>query len=122
MCEPPCRLGVGDGGGLLGLSLVWLADAGDRLVELEFAVARGASVGCVAARAVYRDDRRTVLHEKVNHLPARQAFLERQNLAVIDDRNIEALPPSAHINAGPHSHASKHAPLQYRPHSGRMQD
>jgi len=48
--------------------------------------------------------------------------MERQNLAIIDDRDIEALPLSAHINAGPRSHASKHAPLQYRPHPGRMQD
>jgi hypothetical protein len=40
------------------------------------------------------------------------AYLERQNLAIIDDRDIEALPLSAHINAGPRSHASKHAPLK----------
>ena len=90
------------------------ADAADRLVELEFAVAGGVPVGCAAAWAVYRDDRRPVLHAKVNHLLTRQAALERRNLALIDDCDIEALPLSADINAGPRSHASKHARLQYR--------
>jgi hypothetical protein len=94
------------------------ADAADRPGELALAVAGGLSVGCAAARAVYRDDRRPALHEKANNLPTRQAALERHNLAMIDDRDIEALPLSADINAGPRSHASKHARLQYRPHAG----
>jgi hypothetical protein len=55
-----------------------------------------------------------MLIDKVNDLLARQVSLEHQNPAVIDDRQIEAHPLSADINAGPHSHASKHAPLQYR--------
>jgi hypothetical protein len=79
---------------------------------LALAVAGGVSVGCAAARAVDRDDRRPVLYQKVNHLPARQAALERHNLAMIDDRDIEALPLSTDINTGPRSHASKHARLQ----------
>lgn len=55
-----------------------------------------------------------MLTDKVDDLLAGQVSLEHQNLAIIDDRQIEALPLSADINAGPHSHASKHAPLQYR--------
>jgi len=64
---------------------------------------------------------RPALQEKANNLPTRQAALERHNLAIIDDRDIEALPLSANINAGPRSHASKHARLQYRQHAERMQ-
>jgi hypothetical protein len=45
--------------------------------------------------------------------------LEHQNPAIIDDRHVEALSLSADINADPHSHASKDAPLQYRPRSDR---
>jgi hypothetical protein len=45
--------------------------------------------------------------------------LERQNPALIDDRDVEALALSAHINAYPRSHVTKHALLQYRPHPDR---
>jgi len=44
--------------------------------------------------------------------------LERQNPAIIDDGDVEALSLSAHVNADPHSHASKHASPQRRLHSG----
>jgi hypothetical protein len=96
------------------------ADTADRLGELELAAAGGLSFRRTTARAVDRDDCRPMLADKVNDLRARQVSLERQNPAIIDDRHVEALSLSAHINADPRSHASKHAPLQYRPHSGRM--
>ena len=86
------------------------ADAADRLGELELAVASSMTVGRVGARAVDRYDCRPVRYDDVNDLPARQVALERQNPAIIDDRYVETLPLCAHINASPHSHASKHAP------------
>ncbi|HXZ75176.1 MAG TPA: hypothetical protein VEH31_30495 [Streptosporangiaceae bacterium] len=95
------------------------ADAADRLGELELAVAGGLSFGRAAAGAVDRDDCRPIVPGKVNDLLARQVALERQNPAIIDDRDVEALSLSSHINADPRSHASKHAPLQYRPPSDR---
>jgi len=95
------------------------ADTADRLGELELAVAGGLSFGRAAARAVDRDDGRPMLTDKVNDLPARQVSLEHQNPAIIDDRHVEPFSLSADINAGPHSHASQHAPFQYSPRSGR---
>jgi hypothetical protein len=59
--------------------------------------------------AVDRDDGRRIRNDKVNDLLARHAALEHQDPAVIDDRGVEALPLSAHINADPWSHKSKHA-------------
>ena len=82
------------------------ADAADCPGELEFAVASGLPVGRVRARAVDGHDGRPVLVDDVNDLPARQVALKRQNLAIVDDRDVEALSLSAHINADPDSHAS----------------
>jgi hypothetical protein len=42
--------------------------------------------------------------------------LERQNPATIDDRYVGALSLCAHINANPHSHASKHPPVPLAPY------
>jgi hypothetical protein len=95
------------------------ADAADRPGQLEFAVAGGPSVGRAAARAIDRDDCRPIGRGNVNDLFARQVALERQNPAIIDDRDVEALPLSPHIYADPRSHASKHAPLPYRRHCDR---
>jgi hypothetical protein len=95
------------------------ADTADRLGELKLAITGGLSFGREAARAVDRDDCRPMLTDTVNDLPARQVSLEHQNPAIIDDRHVEALSLSADINADPHSHASKDAPLQYRPRSDR---
>ena len=61
---------------------------------------RGLSIATTAGR---------LRHDDVNDLPARQVTLERQNPAIIDDRHVKTFPLSAHINANPHSHASKHA-------------
>jgi hypothetical protein len=83
------------------------ADAADCPGELEFAVASGLPVGRVRARAVDGHDGRPVLVDDVNDLPARQVALKRQNLAIVDDRDVEALSLSAHINADPYSHASQ---------------
>jgi len=94
------------------------ADAADRLGELELAVASSMAVGREGARAVDRYDCRPVRYDNVNDLPARQVALERQNPAIIDDRYVETLPLCAHINASPHSHASKHAPPRCRSRSG----
>jgi len=88
------------------------ADAADRPGELELAVASSMAVERAGARIVDRYDCRPVRHDDVNDLPARQVALERQNPAIIDDRYVETLPLCAHINASPHSHASKH------PHPG----
>jgi hypothetical protein len=66
--------------------------------------------GRAGARAVDRYDCRPVRNDNVNNLPARQVALERQDPAIVDDRYVEALSLCAHINANPHSHASKHAP------------
>jgi hypothetical protein len=41
--------------------------------------------------------------------------LKRQNLAIVDDRDIEALSLSAHIDADPYSHASQHGPPPVTP-------
>src|ERR1700735_1504716 len=87
------------------------ADAADRPGQLEFAVAGGPPLGRAAARAVNRDDSRPILHGKINDLRARQVALERQNPALIDDRDVEAFSISAYINADPRSHVTKHAPL-----------
>jgi hypothetical protein len=84
--------------------------------ELELAVAGSLAFGRAAARAVDRYDCRPVRKDKVNDLPARQAALERQNPAIIDDGYVEALSLPAHINASPHSHGSKHAPPRCRSH------
>jgi len=86
------------------------ADAADRPGELELAIAGGPSPGRATARAVNRDDGRPLLHGKVNDLRARQVTLERQNPALIDDRDVEALSLSAHINADPRSHVNKACP------------
>ena len=75
-------------------------------------------VGRVGARAVDRDDFGTICPDNVDDLFARPVAQEFQNLAIIDDRDVEALPLPAHVNADPHSHASKHAPPRRRPHSG----
>jgi len=91
------------------------ADATDRPGKLELAVASGPPYGRTAARAVDRDDCRPIHQGNVNDLLARQVALERQNPPIINDRDVEALSLSSHINADPRSHASKHAPLQYRP-------
>jgi hypothetical protein len=74
--------------------------------------------GCAGARAVDRYDCRPVRNDNVNDLPARQVALERQNPAITDDRDVEALSLSAHVNANPRSHPSKHAPPRRRSHSG----
>jgi hypothetical protein len=84
--------------------------AADRLAGLEFAVASTLAFGRAGARAVDRYDCRTVRHDHVNGLPARQVALERQNPAILDDRDVEALALCAHINVNPHSHVSKNAP------------
>jgi hypothetical protein len=86
------------------------ADAADRPGELALAVASGPSLGRAGTRAVDRDDRRRIRNDKVNDLLARHMALERPAPAIIDDRGVEALPLSAHINADPSSHESKHAP------------
>ena len=85
------------------------ADAADRPGELEFAITRGLSCGRAAARAVDRGDCWPILRGKVNDLRAGQVALERQNPAIIGDRHVKTFSLSAHINANPHSHASKHA-------------
>ncbi len=95
------------------------ADAADGLGELELAVAGGLSVGRAAARAVDRDGCRPMFTDKVYDLPARQASLEHQNPAIIDDRRVEALSLSADINADPRRHASSMPHSMYRPHSDR---
>ena len=94
------------------------ADAADRPGELELAIASTLAIGRAGARAIDRYDGRPVRNDPVNDLPARQVTLKRQNPAIIDDRDVEALPLCAHINASPHSHASKHAPLPCRSRSG----
>lgn len=86
------------------------ADSADRPGELEFAFASGLSLGRAGTRAVDRDDRRRIRNDKINDLLARHAAPERQDPAIIDDRGVKALPLSAHINANPQSHESKHAP------------
>jgi hypothetical protein len=91
------------------------ADTADRPGELKLAVAGSTSLGRAAARAVNRDDGWPVLHGKVNDLHARQVALERQNPALIDDGDVEALSLSAHINADPRSHVTKHAPTPVPP-------
>jgi len=91
------------------------ADTADRPGELKLAVAGSTSLGRAAARAVNRDDGRPVLHGKVNDLHARQVALERQNPTLIDDGDVEALSLSAHINADPRSHVTKHAPTPVPP-------
>jgi hypothetical protein len=88
------------------------ADAADRLSELELAFASSLSLGRAGTRAIDGGDPRRIRHDKVNDLLTRQAALEGQDPAIIDDRNVEALPLSAHINADPQSHGSKHAPSQ----------
>ncbi len=77
------------------------ADAADRPGELELAVASGLSLGRAGTRAVDRDDGRRIRSDNVNDLLARHAALDHQDVAIIDDRGIEALPLSAHINADP---------------------
>jgi hypothetical protein len=77
------------------------ADSADRPGELELAFASGPSLGRAGTRAVDRDDRRAIRTDKVNDLLARHVTLERQDPAIIDDRGVEALPLSAHINADP---------------------
>jgi hypothetical protein len=94
------------------------ADAADRLGELELADASSLAVRRAGARAVDRYDGRPVRHDYVNDLPARQVALERQNPAIIDDRHVKTFSLSAHINANPHSHASKHARPWCRSHYG----
>ena len=86
------------------------ADAADRSGELELTVAGGLPAGRAAARAVDRDNRRPIANGKVNDLLARHVALQRQHSAVIDNRDVEALPLAAHINARPHRHTSQHAP------------
>jgi len=94
------------------------ADAANCPGELEFAVASGLPVGRVRARAVDRHDGRPVFVDDVNDLHARQVALKRQNLAIVDDRDVEALSLPAHIDADPCSHASQHGLPRWRPHSG----
>lgn len=86
------------------------ADAADRLSELELAFASSLSCRRAGTRAIDGGDPRRIRYDKVNDLLARQAALEGQDPAIIDDRNVETLPLSAHINADPQSHESKHAP------------
>ena len=86
------------------------ADSADRPGELEFALASGLSLGHAGTRAVDRDDRRRIRNDEVNDLLACHAALERHDTAIIDDRGVKALPLSAHINADPQCHESKHAP------------
>ncbi len=86
------------------------ADSADRPGELEFALASGLSLWRAGTRAVDRDDRRRIRNDEVNDLLARHAALERHDTAIIDDRGVKALPLSAHINADPQCHESKHAP------------
>ena len=84
-------------------------DAADRLGELELTFASGTSRGRARTRAIDGGCPRRIRHDKVNDLLARHTALEGQDPAIIDDRNVEALPLSAHINADPESHDSKHA-------------
>jgi len=93
------------------------ADSADRPGDLELAVAGGPPLTGAAARAVDRDGYRLILHGKVSDLLARQMTLKRQNPAIIDDGDVEALSLPAHINADPRRHTSKHAAPQYRLHA-----
>jgi hypothetical protein len=77
------------------------ADSADRPGELELAFASGLSPGREGTRAVDRDDRGPICHDKVNDLLARHAARECQDPAIIDDRGVGALPLSARIYAGP---------------------
>jgi hypothetical protein len=45
-----------------------------------------------------------VLHDEVGHLLAGQVAVQREDLPVIDERDVEALPLSADIDADPGSH------------------
>lgn len=89
------------------------ADAADRRCELEFAVSGVVSFGCAGTGAIDRHDRRGIRTNKVSHLLARQVALERQDPAIIDDRDVEPLPLSSHVNADPRCHESEHAPPWY---------
>ena len=80
------------------------ADAADRLSELALAAAGSVSCGRTGTGAVDGGDLGLMGRDKVNDLLARQPGLQGQELAIIDDRNIEALAPPAHINADPHRH------------------
>ena len=57
-----------------------------------------------AGVAIDRHGRRRIRHDKANDLLARQAVLEYQDPAIVNDRDVEALPLSAHIDADPSSH------------------
>ena len=85
------------------------AYAADRLGELKLAVASSMSLGRPRTGAIDGDDRRRIRHDHVNNLLARQAALESQDLAIIDDRYVEAFPLPPDISADPQSHDSKHA-------------
>jgi hypothetical protein len=71
--------------------------------------ASGVPLGRATTGAIDGGDPRRIRHDKVNDLLTRQTALEGQDPAIIDDRNVEALPLPAHINADPHSHSSQHA-------------
>jgi hypothetical protein len=73
-------------------------------------------------RAVDRYDFRPIRQDDIDDLLARLVAPELQNPAIIDDRDVEALPLSADINADLHSHASEHAPPQSRPHNGMVRE
>jgi hypothetical protein len=91
---------------------------------MEFAVAGGLPLGRAGTRAVDGRDHRPIRHDKLNDLLARQAAPEGQDPAIVDDRDVEALPLPAHINTSPQRHGSKHALTQTRAgtqarHAGR---
>jgi hypothetical protein len=88
------------------------ADTADRPSELELAFASSLPFGRAGTRTIDGGDPRRIRHDKDNDLLTRQAAPQGQEPAIIDDRNVEALRLSAHINADPHSHESKHAPSQ----------
>jgi hypothetical protein len=71
---------------------------------LQLTSASSLPLGRTVTRTIDGDDPRRIRYDKVNDLLARQAALESQDPAIIDDGNIEALPLSAHINADPQSH------------------
>src|ERR1700730_10930062 len=82
------------------------ADAADRVSELALALASRLSPRRAGTKAIDGGDPRRIGHDKVNDLLARQTASEGRDPAIIDDRNVEALPLSAHINADPQSHES----------------
>jgi hypothetical protein len=80
------------------------ANAADLLGKLALTSTSGLTFRRTAPWAIDRDDRWLMRIDQLNDLLAIQVILKIQKSLIVDEGDIETLPPPAHIDAEPSSH------------------